>query len=196
MIKQTIFTDSLLIDYFNNEDFVFLKETINTTLEEKKKINEYEKKSNIGGFQTKDISREQPKLCEYVLDKIVGMIKASYKFNNIKLHFHNMWINENMGHHFNTPHVHPKCDYSGVFYIQTPKDAGAIHFIRNDKSPSMGPHEFIFNDLDFTTEYVIMPEPKMIILFPSYLQHMVLPHFKNESRISSSFNLSLESEAN
>ena len=39
-----------------------------------------------------------------------------------------MWANINMRYSHNRNHVHPGALWSGVYYIQTPKDSGRIWF--------------------------------------------------------------------
>tara|TARA_R110002020_G_scaffold13353_5_gene48254 strand:+ start:3738 stop:4331 length:594 start_codon:yes stop_codon:yes gene_type:complete len=195
-MRKIIFTDSILIDYFNDDDFNNFKKQIFTILEEKKQNNFTVKKSNLGGFQTENISSDISKynlgIEKILMNKIINMLKNSYTFNEVELSLHEMWINENNKGDFNSPHIHPGSDFSGVLYIKTSEKSGDVAFIRNDKCPSMGNHEQIFNDTDFITESKITPENKMIIIFPSYMQHIVYPNLEKDSRISISFNIRLQ----
>ena len=47
-------------------------------------------------------------------------------------------------------------------------------------------------DIDFKEEYHIQPLKNQLMIFPSYLLHMVTPHFEDISRISVSFNINIE----
>ncbi len=191
-MKKIIFTDSILIDYFSEDEFLSLKDQIIKILLEEKQNNNIVLKSNQGGFQSDDISKDNLPITKMLANKIVLMLKDAYTFDQAKLILDNIWINENNKSDFNVPHIHPDADFSGVVYIKTQKKSGDIAFIRNDKCPSMSSHELIFNDTDFFSESKFTPQNKMIILFPSYLQHMVYPNQENDSRISISFNIKIE----
>jgi len=86
------------------------------------------------------------------------------------------------------PHIHPRAHFSGVLFIKTPKQDGNLVFFRNEKSSNMMGEGF-FEGSDFNGSYNVSPKEKMILLFPSYLQHMVEPHFEEGYRISVSFNI-------
>ena len=86
------------------------------------------------------------------------------------------WININKKTHFNVPHNHPCCIFSGVFYIKTPYNSGNFAFYRNI-------HVYKSTEL-------IKPEENMLILFPSHFDHYVEPNNSNQDRISISFNYS------
>ena len=191
-MKKIIFTDSILIDYLAEDEFLYISKQIIKILSDKKQKNNIVLKSNQGGFQSDDISKDDLTLTQMLANKIVLMLRNSYTFDKAKLTLHNIWINENDNGHFNVPHIHPDADFSGVLYIKTLEKSGDIAFIRNDKCPSMSSHEFIFNDSDFLSEVRLTPKDKMIILFPSYIQHMVYPNLENDSRISISFNIKIE----
>ena len=42
------------------------------------------------------------------------------------------------------------------------------------------------------SSYTVRPEPGLMVLFPSYMPHMVLPHQGGRERVSIAFNLRKE----
>ena len=95
-----------------------------------------------------------------------------------------------------TPHLHPRANISGVYYVMVadrdPDDApGAGHLVLADPRirASVAP---IRNQ---ATTVMVPPRAGMIVMFPSYLEHYVLP-FKGEGkRISIAFNISFAPNA-
>ena len=92
-----------------------------------------------------------------------------------------LWINISKYTNWNSPHNHvyfqdsyPYEKYSGVFYLKVPSDSGTINFQ---------------NPLNLNHWLEIAPEEKMMIIFPSALQHYVKPNQSQEDRISISFNI-------
>ena len=100
------------------------------------------------------------------------------------------WANVNRDGHFNRIHNHAENHFSGVYYVSlgTPEPGirhnGAIEFLDPRPAASAAPVP-AFN---LGTPLTIMPEPGEFILFPSWLQHGVLPFRGKGERISIAFN--------
>jgi|13_taG_2_1085334.scaffolds.fasta_scaffold125679_2 uncharacterized protein (TIGR02466 family) len=187
-MKKIIFSDSLLIDYVDDNDYEILKQNIFLILKkEEEKSGRY--KSNRGGFQTNDLNHNENKdMIKIIINYIYNLIKKNYVFDKIRFDLDNIWINKNPKMAINMPHIHPRSHFSGVFFIEVPKQDGNLVFFRNEKSSNMMGDGF-FEGSDFNVSYDVSPKEKMILLFPSYLQHMVEPHFEEGYRISVSFNI-------
>jgi uncharacterized protein (TIGR02466 family) len=109
----------------------------------------------------------------------------------------NMWANISPQHAFNRMHTHPGVIWSGVYYVQTPKNAGRIYFSdprvqaqvlrpRVNEAGRKEPHNW--------SEVYYEPIAGRLILFPAWLLHEVEPNLSDLSgpsgdRISISFNL-------
>jgi len=103
------------------------------------------------------------------------------------------WANVNRSGHFNRTHTHAGATWSGTYYV----DAGdpppgnpygtPIHFF----DPCQG-RSNTFMPLTVPISVLIRPEPGLMILFPSYLPHMVYPHQGSRPRLSIAFNLRRE----
>ena len=116
-MKKIIFSDSLLIDYVNTDDYEILKENVFLILEkEQEKSGRY--KSNRGGFQTNDLNlNENKEMIKIIINHVFNLIKKNYDFNKIRFDIDNIWINKNPKMAINLPHIHPRSHFSGVFFI-------------------------------------------------------------------------------
>ena len=103
------------------------------------------------------------------------------------------WANVSRAGAFNKPHTHGGATWSGTYYVDTgdpPPDA-------EDGTPLLlmdadqGRANTFFPGLVPMTAFV-KPEPGLMVLFPSYLPHMVFVHQGKRPRISIAFNLRKE----
>ncbi|XAT61230.1 hypothetical protein GN278_11050 [Rhodobacteraceae bacterium Araon29] len=108
-----------------------------------------------------------------------------------------MWSIINAPGSSNKAHVHPGCHWSGVYYVQTPKNAGDIEFtdprtphVMNQ--PSFAPKKQ--RSKENWTKVRFTPKAGKMLIFPSWLYHSVDPNMsdqkdKNGERVIISFNL-------
>ena len=102
----------------------------------------------------------------------------------------NMWANINPPGGYNRPHLHPNSHFSGVYYVKTPKDSGNL--VCNE--PRLGAHMVMPTrkngkpPKELWREVQLEPKEGRIIVFPSWLWHLVEPNQSNDIRISVSFN--------
>ena len=102
-----------------------------------------------------------------------------------------MWANINYPGCFNRSHNHPNSQWSGVYYVKTPKDCGNL--ILEDPRPGyamtvpqqISPHKLPYRLL---RNVGYMPVAGRLIMFPSFLNHYVDVNKSKENRISISFN--------
>lgn len=109
-----------------------------------------------------------------------------------------MWSIINPPGSSNQAHIHPGCQWSGVYYIQAPEDSGNIVFTdpRTENlmhqpryQPKRTRPKHCWTKVNFT------PTAGKMIIFPSWLYHSVLPNLSQEeapasNRVIISFNLS------
>ena len=187
MAKIPIFQDSILYRSVIDKD---LDQTIKNVLQDEMQNKKGNILSNKGGYQTQNIKND--KICNTLLIKSSELITESYNLSNVKISILNLWINQNNKGNYNKPHTHPGSIFSGVYYVQISEKDGDLIFYRGDRSNQM-PNIINFErDIDFKEEYHIQPLKNQLIIFPSYLLHMVTPHFEDISRISVSFNINIE----
>lgn len=109
-----------------------------------------------------------------------------------------MWSIINAPGSFNNAHVHPGSHWSGVYYVQTPKNAGDIEFT-DPRTP------YVMNQPTFEpgkkrgkenwTKVRFTPKAGRMLIFPSWLYHAVDPNLseaagQDAERVIISFNLS------
>jgi uncharacterized protein (TIGR02466 family) len=100
------------------------------------------------------------------------------------------WANVNRSGAFNKMHVHPGSTWSGTYYVDPgdssdPLNGAALHLW--DPCPG---RSTAF--LHVPASIYINPKPGLMVLFPSYLPHMVFPNMGVSTRISIAFNLRKE----
>ena len=110
----------------------------------------------------------------------------------------NMWANVNYKYSHNKNHVHPGAQWSGVYYIQTPKNSGHIWFTdpagqKHLDLPIMKRDKDFIKPRHYWREVHYEPIEGRLIMFPGWLTHEVaqnMSDLKGEAgwRVSVSFN--------
>lgn len=109
-----------------------------------------------------------------------------------------MWAIVNEPGSSNRAHIHPKCLWSGVYYIQTPVGCGPIQFTDPRTANIMNQPRYIPNrkrPQSHWTKVTFQPEAGKMVVFPSWLYHSVAPNLSGEAgpsgdRVIISFNVS------
>jgi len=100
--------------------------------------------------------------------------------------------------YYHNLHNHPHSYLSGTYYIKVPEqpagfrsdlNPGAISFFDPRPQANMGA---ISGDGQIDPELRITPEPGLILLWPSFLHHLVHPNLSEDARVSVSFNVLLK----
>lgn len=157
--------------------------------------------TSIGGWQSRpDLffsNQENIELKNLLkaIGKITDEIKIHNRYRkNVKTECIAMWANVNRYKDYFSTHVHPHCDYSGVYYVNTPENCGTINFIDPRKERRMLVNTDLWdssNDLTGSTAdcFIVTPKEGKLIVFPSFLDHLAEPNQTQEPRISISFNI-------
>ena len=104
------------------------------------------------------------------------------------------WANVLRNGGYNSVHNHPNCLWSGVYYVArgepdpTPKENGKLELL----DPRGGINMVYIEKNVLDGRYVIEPTPGLMIVFPSWLKHMVHPYYGKGERISVAFNVAVE----
>jgi len=110
------------------------------------------------------------------------------------------WPNVNRFGDYHGQHNHPRSYLSGTYYVQVPSETKGGPY-RADVTPNsisfhdpraMANMTAIKGDPNINPEYRIDPQPGLIALWPSFLNHSVHPNLSEEPRISISFNIVLK----
>jgi len=100
------------------------------------------------------------------------------------------WINVNKHRDFNRTHKHTGSTFSGIYYVQVPKNSGTIEFT----NPLLDvPHvikDWMIEEYNFfnSVSWEVTPEEGKLMIWPSWLLHYVKPNMSHEDRISIAFN--------
>jgi len=155
-------------------------------------------RSNKNGWHSPGDMNKRPKykiICDEII-KVANSIAKNegYNFNSNHIDIDNMWANVNPKYSYNKCHTHPNSFFSGVYYVQVPKNSGNICFYDprtenermapvydKDKKPLKQCREIGYDALE-----------GRLIMFPAWLAHDVdinLTDDKDDNRISISFNI-------
>jgi uncharacterized protein (TIGR02466 family) len=101
-----------------------------------------------------------------------------------------VWANVNRRGAYNKVHLHPGATWSGVYYVDAGdpppperRESGRLSLLDPTTAAQM---TFLTGLLRPSLE--VAPEDGLMILFPSYLPHMVHPYHGERPRISIAFN--------
>ena len=98
------------------------------------------------------------------------------------------WANVNRAGDFNQMHTHPGSTWSGVYYVDTGVDAAAEAAPLHIFDPCQGRANTFLPGLA-PSSFTVRPVAGEMVIFPSYLAHMVFPHQGPRPRISIAFNM-------
>ncbi len=106
------------------------------------------------------------------------------------------WANCSEAGDFNMAHDHPMSSWSAVYYVSCPPssgrepDEGNLSFLDPRNAPQ------ILGIVERTgIRHDIAPAEGLMVLFPSWLRHAVLPHRSDQPRMSIAFNALVKSFA-
>jgi uncharacterized protein (TIGR02466 family) len=107
------------------------------------------------------------------------------------------WANVLRSGGYNSVHNHPNAMWSGVYYVDrgapdaTPKENGRLELL----DPRGGINMVYIDKNVLDGRYLIDPAPGLMIVFPSWLKHMVHPYYGAGERISVAFNVEVEEKS-
>ena len=146
------------------------KKTIDVTpelIEKVLKLRDYHpsrQMTNRGGWRSDKFIKEEQWIKE-LREHVESIVDSTTR---------RFWVNINGKGHWNEWHTHEFRRYGCVFYLQVPENSGDIVF-RKD-----------------SIEYPLTPYPGLMLMFPGYLEHKVMPNESDELRISIAANLEKE----
>jgi uncharacterized protein (TIGR02466 family) len=115
---------------------------------------------------------------ELGLSKLVSQIVSEY------------WININLNEKISFPHSHPNRLFSAVYYVKAEKNCGDLVFMNPNKVVCQNVTDDCISEYNFynATHWKVSPEKNLLIIFPSWLDHYVMPNLSGTDRISIAFN--------
>lgn len=138
--------------------------------------------------QTHDLSND-PEF-KPLLDAVSDHVHQFAKMHNSNGTYENnyAWMNVSKAGDWQEFHTHNANIFSAVYYVSAPEGSGRILF-EDPKEPDMFPLKSIpaKNQLSYTRIHYT-PEPGKLLIFRSYLRHLVEPGTNTEPRISIALN--------
>jgi uncharacterized protein (TIGR02466 family) len=160
--------------------------------------------SNLGGWQSEDNLQTlalpaAQRLCRMVTDVVNaataihvpgGLIEAALAWRT------NAWVNINASGASNAVHGHAGAFWSAIYYVDdggAGEEHGGELFFYDPRGLLPAMHDPLLRfriegcvSAGYTEK--ITPEPGMLLVFPSWLQHSVDPFFGTRPRVSVAFN--------
>ena len=157
----------------------------------------------LGGWHSHVKLHKDPMFAELVqyVDAVSTMMSRELGYHeSYRLRVGTMWSIVNPPSSANRAHIHPGCMWSGVYYVQTPRNSGRIEFIDPRTQNLMNQAQFIPNTRRpkiCWTKVKFKPVAGRMLIFPAWLYHSVDPNRsrakgRDADRIIVSFNLSQE----
>jgi hypothetical protein len=104
------------------------------------------------------------------------------------------WVNFMVAGEFNPPHIHNKCDFSSVLFINIPDKLKEEH--KKYTGTGSGPGSITFRYGEYhpysPNSQSFFPEEGDLFIFPANLTHFVAPFLSKGERISMSANFKLK----
>lgn len=168
---------SYILNFTNN---LMTKETMRFT---DLNVDSTHRTCNFKDYTEFDILKKQ------ILERALGFGEAlGYgSFSQMKnLQIIDLWANKSAGNDFIFPHVHNNSDFSGVFYLESPKDSKITFYDRIDNM-SLAPE----NNSDLNSNITKYPcVPNSMLLFKSNMIHANEKQPKG-NKLVLSFNLKM-----
>ena len=110
------------------------------------------------------------------------------------------WPNLNRFGDYHDYHNHPRSYLSGTYYVKVPAGTEKLKLRRDVRSGCISFYDprysvnmtSIKGDPYVDPEYTVRPEPGMLLLWPSFINHFVHPNLSRQLRLSISFNVNLK----
>ena len=176
--------------WLNNKAFNLKEYCLNVQKRDKGRV-----VSNRGGYQSSPVDTKDPILqpfISYIEEQANQFNKEIWKCLTI-FEIDNMWVNINNKGDSNIAHLHPRTHFSGVYYVDKPKDSGDIFFDRPDTDLI----STYYSGMSYgsltnanSESWFFNCKKDDLIIFPAFYKHRVEPSRSNKQRISISFNLS------
>ena len=106
------------------------------------------------------------------------------------------WFNVGEPGAYQEYHMHPRSDFSLVYYVKVNKDSGNIVF--QDTSSISDTFPLVVDDLTYASYRTCSYTPKnsLVLIFRSGLAHMVEKNISNEDRVSIAMNFRFKEGTN
>lgn len=158
-------------------------------------------RSNAGGWQSPGNLMTWPEPCIGIfkkrIEKLVGnllqeLVRDDGRNRSFKLLI-DAWANINRRGDYNVVHTHPNCMWSGVYYVSRGvPDADVPHGgLLELLDPREAANYIQVSNTVLDGREFVDNQPGRMLLWPSWVKHMVHPYFGEDERISIAFNVNV-----
>ena len=149
--------------------------------------------SNEGGYHSHYLDTNDSAISPLFdqIDQVVNGLHQQLGFkNNCKQVIQDSWVNINQEGHYNKPHKHPGCFFSGVFYVKAEPGAGQLEWHNPVAEHVYTIPNGVVENYNFynSAEWSEQPAAGKLVIFPSWLLHYTQPNRGGHDRISIAFN--------
>ena len=174
-----------------------IKVKVEENTEQLKFINDYTTSSVDKNGQTLGNMRvleQHPNIRDLLLSKFNHVAEEYLKYKRRKYIITTSWITQTKIGSRSQLHSHRNSFWSGVYYFQDEYEMGSAKLSFSNPNEHRADVFFDESDIEQYTKsnsnaWVITPRPKLLLLFPSYLEHEILSHNINTDRKSLAFNI-------
>lgn len=135
-------------------------------------------------FDTYNLDTFKSYLEENVKSYVKMVVPEYVKNRNYDFQIETSWLTLNKKGHYSHLHHHADADISGVYYVQTTGQDGALVFENPNRLITTS---YLLNTWQESLYY--LPQQNKLILFPGWLAHRVEKNTTDNERISFSFNI-------
>lgn len=149
--------------------------------------------TRLGGWHSAAAIHQKPEfaMLASLIRDACQHISADLQYDTTSaLDIESMWAIINAPGASNRAHIHPEALWSGVYYVKAEADAGNIEFTDPRTANLMRQPRFSSRPGICDPAKMFTPTAGRMLIFPSWLYHMVHPNFSGQDRVIVSFNLS------
>jgi uncharacterized protein (TIGR02466 family) len=149
--------------------------------------------SNGGGWQSNNVDPTTPELQE-LFRAITDKLNELHRYFGLKASMRQViedaWVNINNRGDFNYTHAHPGMFFSCVYYVKGGANKGNIEFTNPIPGHAYTIHNNMVEDHNAFSgnALAIPPITGELVIFPSWLDHLVRQSQSDEDRISIAVN--------
>lgn len=173
------------IEYDRDKILKFIK-----NIEYKEEFRREELNDNLG-FLTVDKHILDNKnfldLKKNILNEIENFLHRSLIINK-PYQIYQSWITKTPPNCKSNYHTHTSV-FSGVFYLDTPKNSGEIMFKNFYAKHIFDEDEFLHGNYLNAQNWHVEPKDGLLIMFPSHVHHKISTNFSNQDRYSLAFDI-------
>lgn len=190
MIKDSLFSSDVYLTRISDTS-KFLPYYVDILTDEFMEKEKGGNASNQHGWQSRKHLHDDA-IFNPVVDLITQQLNNIIQSDDIVPIVDALWYNVNPPGAYNVTHVHPSSWYSGAFYLQTDPNTGSIVFTDPRPAAMFDENRILTEGGKMAKEY--KPQPGTLIMFPSWLPHLVMQNKSNITKICISFNTHLVSK--